>query len=108
MIIRPITLGIFLTILLLTVGYAYISIKYPSLSPTAVLQTAPGNYPHQSQYEISHNLKIGDRGESVKILQEFLNKDGYMIATSGPNSQGQETGVFDQSTANALSKYQAD
>lgn len=58
--------------------------------------------------EIKRNLKSGDRGDDVELLQKVLNAMGYLVAESGPGSPGKETNYFDSNTARALSLYQAD
>ena len=52
------------------------------------------------------NLTIGSRGDQVKALQVFLNTHGYVIASSGPGSVGNETTMFGSLTKAALAKYQ--
>lgn len=56
--------------------------------------------------EIDRNLKLGDQGDDVRLLQQTLNALGYDVATSGPDSQGMETTEFDENTAKALMSYQ--
>jgi len=58
--------------------------------------------------DIKRNLKIGDSGQDVKLLQTLLNVLGYKVAESGQGSLGKETTVFDKNTELALKKYQKD
>lgn len=51
-------------------------------------------------------LKIGSKGNNVKLLQEFLNKNGFIIATSGPGSPGKETENFGSATNLAVKRWQ--
>lgn len=44
----------------------------------------------------------------VKILQKFLNANGYVIAKAGPGSKGKESLYMGQATVNALKKFQKD
>lgn len=55
---------------------------------------------------ITKNLKIGDDDAEVKLLQEFLNSRGFLVAESGPGSIGQETTRFGRGTQEALIKFQ--
>lgn len=52
------------------------------------------------------NLDIGTSGSDVRALQIFLNTHGYVIATTGPGSPGNETSNFGALTRAALAKYQ--
>ena len=52
------------------------------------------------------NLYQGNRQADVKRLQKFLNSHGFLVATKGPNSFGNETGYFDISTKEALNRFQ--
>jgi peptidoglycan hydrolase-like protein with peptidoglycan-binding domain len=49
---------------------------------------------------------IGMRGEDVKRLQQYLNSQGYLIASSGAGSLGNETTYFGLATARAVARYQ--
>ena len=51
-------------------------------------------------------LKVGSRGSDVKRLQQFLNKNGFTIASSGPGSNGNETIEYTHSVARAVSRFQ--
>ncbi|MBI2025636.1 peptidoglycan-binding protein [Candidatus Kaiserbacteria bacterium] len=52
------------------------------------------------------NLTVGSLGSEVKALQEYLNANGYVIASSGPGSPGNETTMFGSLTKAAVIKYQ--
>lgn len=54
----------------------------------------------------NRDLKIGDKGPDVKKLQQYLNQRGFIVATSGNGSPGQETELFGPGTAEALKKFQ--
>lgn len=60
-----------------------------------------------SCYTFSTDLTLGSTSEGVRALQVFLNNKGYMIATAGPGSKGNETTYFGGLTRTALAKYQA-
>jgi len=45
-------------------------------------------------------------GEDVLELQEFLNNNGFILASSGNGSPGNETNYFGVLTYNALVRFQ--
>ena len=51
-------------------------------------------------------LKVGSRGLDVKRLQQFLNQNGFKVASTGPGSPGKETTLFGEATAQAVSRFQ--
>jgi hypothetical protein len=51
-------------------------------------------------------LEVGSKGTDVTELQQFLNEEGYAVASSGPGSAGNETDYFGALTKNALIKFQ--
>ncbi len=54
----------------------------------------------------ARNLEFGMTGEDVKALQQWLNTNGYRVASSGPGSPGNETTKFGGATRSALIKFQ--
>ena len=52
------------------------------------------------------NLEFGMSGADVKGLQVYLNTHGYVVASSGPGSPGNETTKFGGATRAALIKFQ--
>ncbi len=57
--------------------------------------------------KINRTLKLGSKGEDVKILQKFLNDSvETKIAVSGVNSKGKENGTFDLATQKAVKVFQ--
>ncbi len=52
------------------------------------------------------NLQFGDTDEEVKLLQKFLNSQGFIISPTGAGSIGKETNYFGLLTKQALVKYQ--
>jgi peptidoglycan hydrolase-like protein with peptidoglycan-binding domain len=51
-------------------------------------------------------LRRGSKGPEVKILQEFLNDNGFQIAVNGPGSPGKETDNFGPGTEAAVKRWQ--
>lgn len=58
------------------------------------------------KYVFNRNLKLGMVGEDVKELQRYLNANGFLLITSGPGSQGQETERFGTLTKAAVVRLQ--
>lgn len=52
------------------------------------------------------DLELGDNHPEVKLLQQFLNNNGYPLATTGPGSPNNETTIFGYATQSALIKFQ--
>ena len=51
-------------------------------------------------------LKKGSRGKEVRVLQEYLNNNGFVIAATGAGSPGNETEVFGPATESAVKRWQ--
>ena len=54
----------------------------------------------------TRSIQVGATGKDVKILQKYLNSQGYTIATTGPGSLGHETDLFGNLTKQALKTFQ--
>ena len=76
------------------------------LAQLAALQGAPAPTGVGVKAVITANLSAGSRGASVKSLQQFLNTHGFVIASSGPGSLGNETELFGSLTVKAVQKFQ--
>lgn len=55
---------------------------------------------------LSANLNFGMTNPQVLILQQILNKSGFVISTAGPGAPGNETTYFGGLTREALRKFQ--
>lgn len=55
----------------------------------------------------SRDLTLGATGEDVRNLQVWLNAHGFVVATTGAGSAGNETTLFGRLTQKALAKWQA-
>lgn len=55
---------------------------------------------------LTSNLSKGSRGASAKSLQQFLNTHGFVVASTGPGSPGNETTFFGNLTVEAVKKFQ--
>lgn len=52
------------------------------------------------------DLELGDSHPQVKLLQQFLNNKGYLVAETGPGSIGMETEMFGLATRAAVIRFQ--
>lgn len=59
-----------------------------------------------SEETFPRDLTLGSRGEDVKLLQRFLNNNGFKLSDSGPGSLGNETELFGPLTQASLIKFQ--
>jgi hypothetical protein len=86
-----------------------IEVTLMSITTTLASPEQPLNKPAATKeplFNFSRNLKTLDTGEDVRQLQIFLNAQGFVLATTGPGSPGQETSKFGALTRNALIRYQ--
>lgn len=71
-------------------------------------QNNPGKIVSDCPYTFSRDLKEGDTGKDVYVLQEILNSDKRTtIAVSGVGSPGKESTMFGKGTREALKRFQA-
>jgi hypothetical protein len=77
-------------------NYEYFAASNPSLC----------KYTETTKTKFNRNLKYGMTGEDVKVLQQYLNANGFTIATKGIGSIGKETTYFGNATRSALIKFQ--
>ena len=54
----------------------------------------------------TRTLKVGTKGSDVKLLQQLLNKKGFVIIKKGAGSPGNESTVFGQKTKLAVIRFQ--
>jgi hypothetical protein len=59
-----------------------------------------------SDYLFTKDLELNDVDEEVRLLQQFLNSNGFVLAQSGPGSTGNETNIFGTLTQSALIEFQ--
>ncbi len=56
---------------------------------------------------VVRDLTSGSRGESVRLLQHYLNTHGFVVSAEGGGSLGFETDYFGNLTQAALARFQA-
>ena len=76
----------------------------PALATSSVQTTS--STPSASTHLFTRNLKVGDTGADVKLLQQFLNTHGFIIASTGSGSPSHETTRFGALTRKALIRFQ--
>jgi hypothetical protein len=59
-----------------------------------------------NNYVFNRDLELGAVGEDVRQLQKFLNSNGFVVATNGAGSAGNETTYFGPATQAALIRFQ--
>ncbi len=57
-------------------------------------------------FSLTRNLYFGRSGGDVRALQQFLNRNGFTVASTGNGSLGNETTYFGPATKVAVIKYQ--
>jgi len=75
------------------------SSSIPTISPTTLTSRT-------SLATFLRDLKLGMTGQDVKMLQQFLNNNNFIVTKSGAGSKGKETTKFGPATKSALIKYQ--
>lgn len=84
--------------------YYKIPVVTPMPSPPKSEVAAP--VVQEVKYLITKDLKLGDVDPEVLSLQKYLNARGFLVASSGPGSPGQETTRFGAGTRDAVIKFQ--
>lgn len=88
-----------------TVSGTLLEKKVPVMSVT-VSQAGVGVSVGGGSTMFTKTLSLGSVGQEVLNLQKFLNAHGYLIASTGAGSPGNETMLFGRATQSALQKYQ--
>lgn len=86
-------------------SYFYFDLKVVGNSAD-VSPTVATNISKSTNFTFTKDLKNGSVGEEVKELQKYLNSKGFMLASTGPGSTGNETTRFGAVTQNALIRFQ--
>src|SRR3989344_4675345 len=72
-----------------------------AVTPPSATPTPSGTVP-----VLTRDVYLGKSGEDVRSLQQFLNRNGYIVASAGPGSPGQETAYFGPAPRAAAIRYQ--
>jgi peptidoglycan hydrolase-like protein with peptidoglycan-binding domain len=72
-----------------------------SESNQSVVSTAP-----LSPVSFVRDLQKGMYGEDVRLLQQYLNKHGFVVASQGPGAPVEETTYFGERTETVLAVFQ--
>lgn len=79
-------------------------------TPWMVKQTVPSAASTPSatvtSIKLTKGIKLGQSNNQIKILQKFLNDNGFIIAKKGAGSPGKETSYFGTLTKKAVIKFQ--
>jgi hypothetical protein len=67
---------------------------------------AVSSAPSPASSVFMRDLELGDTGDDVRALQQFLNTHGYQLANYGPGSPGNETTKFGYATQYQLAQFQ--
>jgi hypothetical protein len=62
--------------------------------------------PSSVAFVFTRDLQLHDTGTDVQMLQQFLNSKGFLVASQGPGSPGNETMIFGTHTWSALVAFQ--
>jgi hypothetical protein len=81
------------------------NVTYPHATTTSSTSTRIA-VPRASHILITRNHHLGDHGDDIRTLQQFLNTHGFRVASSGPGSPGNETTKFGALTYQALVRFQ--
>lgn len=73
---------------------------------TALTGQPPVVSTSSSPTTFTRDLTLGSTGADVKALQQYLNTHGFIIATTGPGSPGNESTYFGLLTQKALALFQ--
>lgn len=68
------------------------------ISPTSTRSFAPP--------ALSKNLRLGSKHPEVALLQKYLNRMGFIVASTGPGSLNNETTTFGSMTRDAVRRFQ--
>ncbi len=74
------------------------------ISTSIRLTTTPE--PTKPLLTFTKDLRLGAKDNQVKVLQQFLNRNGFKLASKGVGSPGKETDYFGSLTASTLTKFQ--
>ncbi len=80
--------------------------KEAQSTSTILINIDTGEIKNNKIIIFTKDLRFNDTDEEVKLLQKFLNSQGFKLAQNGVGSLGKETNYFGSLTKSALIKYQ--
>jgi peptidoglycan hydrolase-like protein with peptidoglycan-binding domain len=86
-------------------GY-YGAVTRARVEATPILNQTPTTPLPTSTISLTRDLTLNAVGEDVRKLQQFLNRSGYTVSSSGAGSVGLETTFFGPATRAAVIKFQ--
>lgn len=86
-------------------GY-YGAVTRSQVEANPILNQTPTTPLPTSTTSLTRDLTLNAVGEDVRKLQQFLNRNGYMVSSSGAGSVGLETTFFGPATRAAVIKFQ--
>src|SRR5258708_32102129 len=66
----------------------------------------PSAIPPAPRRSITLNLRMGMSSSQVLLVQQILNRNGFVIVQAGPGSPGNETFFFGSLTREAVKRFQ--
>lgn len=89
-----------------TAGMSLSQMQSLLASLEAELQTLEAEASAATPSAFTRNLTLQSSGADVKMLQQFLNGQGFPVASQGSGSPGNETTYFGSKTQQALANFQ--
>ena len=81
-------------------------VNTPTTTPTFIAPVGGSSTPTIGAKTFTRTLTIGQKGNDVKTLQQYLNAHGFIVSVLGAGSPGNETTTFGSLTRQALIKFQ--
>ena len=81
-------------------------VNAPITAPTFKAPVGGSVAPTIGAGTFTRSLGVGEKGNDVKTLQQFLNSKGFTVAKDGAGSPGFETSTFGSATRAALIRFQ--
>lgn len=92
-------------ILIISIGVPLFAVFFISHSTSKALAVFSNNF--LKDFTFNNNLKVGDTGEDVRVLQKVLNSNPKTeVSSGGSGSKDKETLFFGALTKNAVIKFQ--